>query len=429
MKEETSIKFKIGGTGSHLVLLVCSLLFMINYMDRQVLSAVLEPMKVDLGLTDAQAGIIQTLFFMGMALFAFPASFLIDRWSRRKSVGLMAIIWSVFTFITGLGKSFIGVIIPRIMVGVGETGFSSGGIAMISASYPEKSRGRAIGIFYIAIPLGAALGVMLGGYISANHGGWRTPFFIFAVPGIMLGIAAFFLKDYKTVEETDEAGRKRGFLNSATTLFRIPTLKWIYIGIGMVNIMNFSILTWLPAYLMRSQGIGEDRAGMLMGVISLMALIGAPLGGFLADFWQRRNRRGRMYLPTLAVFISTALLIPSLMLEVQGLGFILAIIWGVLVILIMPPLGAVGQEVVSPGLKGMSVGMFNLCVYLLGGGWSPWLVGIISDSLGGGADGLKIALMLTTIGGIAAGILFWLSSRHYPRDMDRVKDIVLESEA
>jgi MFS family permease len=412
-------EFAAGGMSAHLILLVCSLLFMINYMDRQVFSAVLEPMKQDLGLTDAEAGIIQTLFFLGMALFAFPASFVIDRWSRRKAIGFMAMIWSAFTFITGLGKTFLGVIMPRLVVGIGETGFSAGGIAMISASYPEETRGKAIGIFYIAIPVGSALGVVLGGYISANFGGWRTPFFIFAIPGIILGSAAFFLRDYKTVSEVDETGRKLGFLQAAITLFKIPTLKWTYIGISMVNIMNFSILTWLPAYLMRAHGIGEDTAGMYFGIIALMALIGAPLGGFLADVWQKRNRRGRMYLPCLAAFLSSLILIPALRYEVKGFGFALAIIWGVLAVVLMPPIMAVSQEVVTPGLKGMSVGMFNLCVYLLGGGWAPWIVGMISDSLGGGMSGLRIALMLTTLGGFAGGTLFWLASRSYPVDMDR----------
>jgi MFS family permease len=181
-----------GGFNAHMVLVVCTLLFMINYMDRQVLSVVMEPMKLDLGLTDSQAGAIQTVFLMSMAVITIPASYLVDRWSRRKAIGLMAIWWSLFTFVTGLGKSFWGVLLPRTMVGVGETGFSAGGIAWIGSSYPIEKRSRAMGIFYLAIPLGSALGVILGGYISVHFGGWRTPFLWFALPGVILGIIAFF---------------------------------------------------------------------------------------------------------------------------------------------------------------------------------------------------------------------------------------------
>ena len=119
-------------------------------------------MKADLGLTDAQAGMLQTIFFLSMAILAFPISFLIDRWSRRKTVAIMAMVWSAATYITGLGKSFLGVLLPRVLVGTGEAGFSAGGTAWITAAYPPESRGKALGVFNVAIPFGAALGVMLG---------------------------------------------------------------------------------------------------------------------------------------------------------------------------------------------------------------------------------------------------------------------------
>jgi len=195
MKNTTPIQseaFKVSGFQRTSILIICLLLYMINFMDRQVLSAVLEPMKLDLKLTDTQAGILQTAFFLSMAILGIPASYLVDRWSRRKTMSLIAIIWSGFTYITGLGRSFLGVLLPRIAVGVGEAGFPAASTAMLTAVYPKESRSRILGIFNIAIPLGSALGAMLGGYLSARHGGWRTPFFVFAVPGIILGRLAFF---------------------------------------------------------------------------------------------------------------------------------------------------------------------------------------------------------------------------------------------
>ena len=421
-------EFGGGGRNAYLVLTVCSLLFMINYMDRQVLSAVLEPMRQDLGLTDRQAGGIQTVFFMSMAVFAFPASFLVDRWSRRKAISLMAIIWSAFTFITGLGRSFLGVALPRTMVAVGETGFSAGGIAWISASFPVNVRGRAMGIFYIAIPLGTALGVILGGYVSANFGGWRVPFYWFAAPGIVLGILALFLRDYKTVQETDQEGRRLGFFSSAVFLFRVPTLRWLYIGAAMANIMNYSLLTWLPAYLMRAHGWGEDKAGLHVGIIGMMALMGAPLGGFLADMWYKRNPRGRLYLPAAASLVAACVLVPALWFKVVGPGFPLALVWGVLAVLVMPPLVSASQDVVAPGLKGTSIGMFNLCTYVLGGGWAPWVVGLVSDGMGGGAEGLQLALTICAGGGVVGAALFYWASRHVVQDMAKVEEISLQDE-
>ena len=445
MSTGSSKEFKIGGIGAHMVLIICSLLYMVNYMDRQVLSAVLEPMRLDLGLNDAQAGVIQTVFLLSIAFFSFPVAFLVDRWSRKKSIGLMAIIWSVFTFLTGKGLNFLTVIIPRAIVGVGEAGFSAGGTAMITAAYPKESRGKVMGVFNLVIPLGAALGVILGGMIAESSGSWRTPFYVFAIPGIVLGIAAFFMRDYKTVVDVDEEGKKRGFWKAGADLFKIPTLKWVFIGYGIHNIMAFSVLTWFSAYFMRSQGITVDKAGTLLGIISLMAVVGAPLGGFLADTWQKKNNKARMLLPAVADLVSALVLIGALLLKVQGIGFYLALAWGVVFMMGLPALSAVTQDVVPPGLKGMAWGMTVLTMYVFGGGWAPYAVGAISDGifafLGGAAEGiteaealvfkaegLRYALMIAATSGVIGSIFFFLGAKKYPTDVEKVKDITLEAE-
>lgn len=445
MNDGNKKEFKTGGSSAHMILLICSLLYMVNYMDRQVLSAVLEPMREALGFTDAQAGAIQTVFLLSIALFSFPVAFLVDRWSRKKSIGIMAIIWSAFTYLTGKGVSFITVVIPRAFVGVGESGFSAGGTAMISAAYPKESRGKVMGVFNMVIPLGAALGVILGGLIAEKTGSWRTPFYIFAIPGIILGIAAFFLRDYKTVEDLDETGKKRGFFKSAQTLFKIPTLKWTFIGYGIHNIMAFSVLTWFAAYFMRSQGLTVDKAGMLLGIISLMAIIGAPLGGFLADMWQKKNDKARMLIPAIMDVLCAIILIIALVFKVQGIGFYFAMLWGVLFMMGIPALSAVTQDVVTPGLKGMAWGMTVFTMYVFGGGWAPYLVGYLSDTLfvfmGGTAEGLtdtevmhlmseglRYALMIIATSGFIGAIFFFIGAKHYPEDTNKVKDIKLEAE-
>ncbi|TAL38664.1 MAG: MFS transporter [Spirochaetes bacterium] len=421
-------ELKTGGWSARYVLIICSLLYMVNYMDRQVLSAVLQPMKVDLGLSDTQAGMLQTVFLLSIALFSLPVAYMVDRWSRRKAIAIMAVIWSGFTYLTGLGRNFLGVLLPRMMVGVGESGFSAGGTAMLTAVYPPESRGKLMGIFNLVIPIGAALGLVLGGYLSKNFGGWRTPFLVFAIPGVILGILAFFMRDYKTVVHVDAAGKKAGFLKSALSLFRIPTLKWLYLGYGIRNIMNFSVLTWISAYFMRSQNIPEDKAGMLGGVIFIMAILGSVLGGVLSDTWQKKNRRARMLLPVIGDILAAIILIIALYLEARGAGFIILCLWGAMVMVGVPPLTAVTQDVVEPAVKGLSYGMAVFCMYLFGGGWGPIVTGVISDALGGGADGLKYALIIIALSGFVAAFIEWLGSRSYPADLDKVKGLVLEQE-
>ncbi len=422
-----SSELKTGGWRAHYVLVVCTLLYIINYMDRQVFSVILQPMKIDLGLTDAQCGLASTVLIFGMAFFSFPIAYLIDRWSRRKAVALMAVLWSIATFVTGLAKSFTGVLIPRFFVGLGEAGFVPGGTAMISASYPKERRGWAMGIFHIAIPLGAAAGVILGGIISVKYG-WRTPFLFFAVPGVILGILAFFMKDYKTAERPDTAGGIKGFFIALIDVLKLPTMRWYYPGLGIAVFMTSSFLVWLPSLMMRTLHITEATAGMITGGIGLTAIIGAPLGGFLADFWQKKNPRGRMYIPVVAYIFGGSMLIAAVLTHFSYLGIAFAALFGIASAMAMPAIAAISQDVVPVAHKGLSMGLAIFAQYMLGGAWGPYIVGFVSDRLGGGAEGLGTAFMLCGLFGIAAGILFFIASRTYPADLQKVKDETILAE-
>ena len=420
-------ELKTGGGRAHYVLIVCTLLYIVNYMDRQVFSVILQPMKIDLGLTDAQCGLASTVLIFGMAFFSFPIAYLIDRWSRRKAVCLMAILWSIATFATGLAKNFTGVLIPRFFVGLGEAGFVPGGTAMISASYPKEKRGWAMGIFHIAIPLGAAAGVILGGIISAKYG-WRTPFLFFAIPGVILGILAFFMKDYKTAEQPDTAGGIKGFFVALVDVLKLPTMRWYYFGLGIAVFMTSSFLVWLPSLMMRMLNISEAKAGLITGGIGLTAIIGAPLGGFLADFWQKRNPRGRMYIPVVAYIFGGTMLILAVFTHFSYLGIAFAALFGIASAMAMPAIAAISQDVVPVAHKGLSMGLAIFAQYMLGGAWGPYIVGFVSDRLGGGAEGLGMAIMFCGLFGIAAGILFFVASRTYPEDLQKVKDEAILAE-
>lgn len=419
--KDESPQFISGGWRAHYILIVCTLLYVVNYMDRQVFAVILQPMKIDLGLTDAQCGLASTVLIIGMAFFSFPVSYLVDRWSRRKAIGLMALLWSAATFITGLAKNFPSVLIPRFFVGLGEAGFVPGGTALIAASYPKEKRGRAMGAFNLAIPLGAAAGVIFGGIISVKYG-WRTPFLFFAIPGVILGILAFFMKDYKTVDAPDTSGGFRHFLDAFTSVLKLRTMRWYYLGLGIAVFMTASVLVWLPSLLMRMMNIPEDKAGLITGGIGLMAILGAPLGGFLADFWQKKNPRGRMYVPVAAYITGGLILILAVLTRFSPLGIALACVYGICAAMAMPAIAAISQDVVPVAHKGLSMGLAIFAQYMLGGAWGPSVVGFVSDWLGGGAEGLGTAVMLCGLFGVAAGILFFIASLTYAEDLQKVKD-------
>jgi len=427
MKEPANTQpqeYKTGGGSAMYILIICTLLYVINYIDRQVFSVVLQPMKVELGLTDTQCGLAQTIFILGMALFSFPVAYMVDRWSRNRTIGIMALLWSLFTFLTGFAKNFTSLIVPRSLVGVGESGFTAGGVAMVSAAYPPEKRARMLGIFNIGIPLGAAIGVIAGGAISAAMG-WRWAFYIFAIPGVILGIMAFFMRDYKTTTGPGPAGARINFGKSVASLFRIRSLVLYFFGYGILCFMTVSVLVWAPALMMRLMSISEATAGMIVGGWALMAIIAAPLGGWLADHWQKKNGKGRLYLPALASILAAIVLIVMVILKFGPIGIALGFVYGFLSVVGSPALNAVSQDVVPAAHKGLSMGMAVFAAYMFGGAWGPSVVGAISDKLGGGADGLLTAFLFTTIAGFIAALLLWLAARTYPADMERVKQETL----
>ena len=422
-----SKQYKVGKGASLYILIICTLLYMINYMDRQVLAAVVEPMKAALNLNDGDIGVLGSAFMISMALFSFPIAYLIDRWSRRKAIAIMAIIWSGFTFLTGKAWNFWSLFVPRSLVGVGEAGFMPGGIAMIGAVYPSKSRGAALGVFNIAVPLGVILGSVLGGAIAKSQG-WQAPFLYFAIPGIILGILALFMKDYKSITTTQSTGVKVTFWPSIKTLFKIPSLVWVMFGYGMVNIMNISFLFWTPAFVGRSWGVDVAAANTVMVPIVLAAIIGSPVGGILADIWFKKNPRGRLYLPAITVGLSALCLAGALYLQLKGLGMILVISYGLLNVMGMSSLNAMTQDVAPVAQKGLIVGLAVFCMYVFGGGWSPYLVGAISDVLGQGAQALGTALTIASAGGILGAICYLMASKRYVADMEKVRHEQLMAE-
>ena len=424
----TNFEFTRGGASAWFTLIVCSLLYMICLMDRQVLSVVLEPMKKDLGLSDGDAGILLSIFLVFMALFAIPTGIIVDRWSRKKSVALMAIIWSTATFLTALGRNMWGILIPRSIIGIGESGFSSGGGAMITASFPDTMRSRAMAIFYMCSPIGILLGSIAGGYLSANYGGWRTPFYIFAIPGLILGIMAFFLKDYKSVKTDEIVGK--GFWQNTVYLLKIPSLKWAYLATGLYNFVAYGILFWAPSFLMRTMSIKEDIAGLIVGGLAIMGVLGTVCGGITSDLWYKKNRGGRLLTAAIAAPVTTIAAIAGAWLLFIGqfvFGLALMAIYSFAVQMYLPGVITAIQEVVHPGTKGLAQSLNVLIPYIFAAP-APAIVGAISQGLGGGAVGLVYGLMIASFIALLATPCVLKCAAYFPSDMDKVKHLTLQSE-
>jgi MFS family permease len=423
---EAKQKYEVGGKGATFVLIILFLLYILNFADRAIMAIVLQPMKEALQLTDAQAGATQSIFLLGVALLMIPGAIFVERWSRRKTLGIMALIWSVATFATGLGTKLWHVMTARFMVGIGEAGYNPGGTAWLSLAFSREVRGRILGFFQSATQLGTALGLIVGGLVVARTGDWRMPFYVFAVPGIILGIITFFLPDYATVREKGEAVVNKKFFSEVLALFKVKTYTLNVVAQCLYAFVTMTMLGWLPTLLMRTYSIDTFEAGSINGLTGLVALIGAPLGGFLGDRWQKKKYGGRAYFLVVAMLLysvaftlmvlSTNFPLPVYIAAVLVVGFCSA--------LVLPGLFAIWTDVLPPKHRTTGIGMGTMISLILGAVPGPLFIGAVSDAMGGGASGLRSAFLLMSPVALIATIMYFVMSRYYPADSANISDEV-----
>ncbi|MFH2076149.1 MAG: MFS transporter, partial [Pseudomonadota bacterium] len=286
---------------SHYIFVLLFLLYMFDWLDRMVVVSLFPFLQADWGLTDTECGMLISGVSWSIVLLTFPVSIFIDRWSRKKSIGLMALLWSLATAACAFTRNYTQLFVARTVIGVGEAGYAPGGTAMISALFPEEKRARIMGIWNASIPLGSAIGIATGGFI-AELLGWRHAFGLVALPGLVVAILMFRVRDYRSVDllktAKDGAGvdaktpmKGRDMVREFT---RTPSLIFTYLGFAGSMFANTALLTWLPTYFHRMDGISMSRAGVKGGIVMLLAIVGAPLGGFLADKWLKKRINGRL---------------------------------------------------------------------------------------------------------------------------------------
>lgn len=405
------------------------LLYLFDYADRQIVTSLFPYLKADLGISDTEAGLLISVVYWSIIIFAFPVSILIDRWSRRKSISIMVALWSIASGLAVFIRTFPQLLLTRLGVGVGEAGYSPGGTAMISALFPNEKRSRMMGIWNASIPLGSALGVAAGGII-ATQAGWKHAFGLVAIPGFLLALLFFlFAKDYRTIklEPTGSSDRNtpspKGFGGVSRRFFHTPSLLFTYAAFSGNTFLTTAYLAWLPSYFNRYANLPMNQAGLRSASVLLFAMVGAPLGGFLVDAWMKRYRNARPLFSAITTFASSFLWFVDFAFlhgATQYVGFMIAATTSALFI---SGAAAITQDVVHPGTWAIS---YSLCVViqnLIGSSLGPLFVGIVSDQYG-----LNVALTLVPIAAASAGVLFLLATRWYGRDRARAARVAIELE-
>ena len=282
-----------------------------------------------------------------------------------------------------------------------------------------------MGLWNASIPLGSAIGVALGGII-ATRWGWRQALGIVALPGMIIAILFFFVKDYKTIGLTkdapvkDKAAERKKVRMTIQDMFREflekPSLIFTYFGMAFVVFTTTSLLTWLPTYFHRLQGVPEGQAGLKSSVVMLFAIIGAPLGGYIADRWRKKQINARLLLPTLTSLLSALLMFLAFSVFGGKMQCLLLLSVGISITAFVSAAAAV------TGLRAISYAIAVVVQNLLGASMGPVVMGAISD-----ATNIQTAFRLLPIALLIASGLFFAGSFFYAKDLKKVSIVTVEA--
>lgn len=337
----------------------------------------------------------------------------------------MAIMWSIATALCALTGNYVQLFMARLLIGVGEAGYAPGGSAMISGLYPLDRRAKMIGIWNAAIPLGSAIGVLLGGMIAVKLG-WKHAFGIVAIPGLIVAVLFLFVKDYKTVDLSfvDKSNNtvKMERKDMVKEFLTRPSVIFTYFGMAAVVFVTTSLLTWLPTYFEKVRGVPQDKAGQMASIVMMLAIVGAPVGGILTDRWRKSRDNARLVFPAITTLLAAIVLFIALELEGPA-QYAVLLVFGILVLMFISGAAAVTQDVIHPGLRATSYAIAVVVQNLLGASMAPIVIGKIYD-----LTNIKTALESLPFVLLIGSLLFWLGSRKYVDDLNKVAKINLVAE-
>jgi MFS family permease len=428
--ESRESRDKVVRSSAYYVFTLLFLLYLFNYVDRMIVTALFPFIQKDWGLSDTQAGALVSVVFGAIVLFTIPASILVDRWSRKKTIGIMALLWSFACAACAFTRSFPQLMVARAGIGIGEAGFAPGGTAMLSGLFPPEKRSRMVGLWNASIPLGMAIGIGVGGFI-AERWGWRHAFGIAAIPGALVAILFFFVKDYKTVDLVKTVGAgdngKEKMRMGRGDIFRefIGTPSLVLTNLGFVGCIftTTAIATWLPTYFHRVESIPMSQAGIKTAAIMILAIVGGPLGGYLADGWFKRKASGRLLLPAITTMLNAAVIFSAFAFFSGQALFIVLLLQGVLSVAFAPAAITVTQEVIHPGLRAISYAVCVIVQNSLGAFTAPMVMGAISDRYG-----IQTAMTVLPLFLVVSSMLFFAGAFFFERDLAKVEKVVLEFE-
>ena len=364
------------------ILIVLALINMLNFFDRTIIAVVFEPIRQEFDLNDLQLGILGAAFTVIYAIAGIPIGRLADTGSRKNILGIGVTVWSLLTAATGLVWNYMSLLLVRMGLGIGEASCAPTATSMIGDLYSADKRSRAMGVFMLGLPFGLVLAFFTVGPIVEAFGSWRAPFFVAAVPGLLLAAIVFFVKE--PIRGASEAHHvKQTKIDSPVKkILSIRTMWWIILSGVSVNFAAYAGNGFLVVLLLRYYELGISEASMITGfIVGVTGLIGLTLGGYISDAIHKRSETGRLNYGAICLAIASILIFAALM-QGQNALMLFSILFGAgwlayysYYTTVYPAL----QDVVEPRLRGTAMALYFAGMYLLGGAFGTVVVGALSD--------------------------------------------------
>jgi MFS family permease len=404
-----------------------TVVYVVNFVDRQILAILLQSIKTDLQLRDWQLGLLSgTAFGIFYATLGVPIARLADVFTRKGVIAVCLTIWSGMTALCGMAGGFATLLVYRVGVGVGEAGGSPPAHSMISDYFPPERRATALGIFSLGVPIGILIGFLAGGWLDQTLG-WRTAFVVVGLPGLLISLLVVF-----TLKEPPR-GHSEGHTAKVDApsaidvigfLWRSRTFRHISFGSGLYTFVGYSSVNWTPSFLIRSHGMATGEVGFWLALVyGIGGGLGTVGGGVLADRWAMSDSRGRAFVPAIAMLAALPFSILVFTTDSVTVSLAALSLPALLGMMYQAPAFAITQSLATPAMRATAAAVLLFVINIIGLAFGPLTTGVLSDVLEPrfGDDSLRYALLLVSCVLPWAGVHFWLGARTLTADVATVR--------
>ena len=402
---------------------VLVVVYTFNFIDRQILSILLEPIKNDLGLSDTALGMLTGFAFaLFYATLGIPIAKYADRANRRNLIALALAIWSAMTALSGLAQNFWHMLAARIGVGVGEAGCSPPAHSMISDYFPAEKRATALGIYSLGIPVGILFGFIAGGWLNEFFG-WRWAFFVVGVPGLILALVVrFTLREPPRgmAEGRVDSGEQPGVMETFKFLWGKRSFRHLSFGAALTAFVGYGVVTWVPSFLIRTHGMDTGEAGTWLGLIlGIPGGIGIALGGWMADRYGARDTRWYLWVVSVALLAGTPFAFGVYLADSVTIALLCLILPVALGNFYQATTFSQTQGLVHLRMRAVAAAVLLFILNIIGLGAGPQAVGIVSDLLSDqyGQDSLRYSLLIFSFVNVWSAFHYYMAGKYLKEDL------------